>query len=137
MNLSGDGTFKRTFQIWVRQFHADLTATAEVARQQLYPASVRTADFWHTLEAMKATLEDTSLPGEQKKRLKGEVIDWVMCKRSECVQLTEFRNLWAMLCKHYKEEHGEEIAISAFRERYFFSLHQLPQSVYTVSTTPN
>ena len=37
----------------VRQFHADLTLTAEHARARYLPSSIRAADFWHTLERIK------------------------------------------------------------------------------------
>ena len=36
----------------VRQLHADLTQTAEKARAECLPGSIRAADFWHTQEAL-------------------------------------------------------------------------------------
>ena len=102
-----------------KQFHADLTPTAEAARQELYPASVRTADFWHLLEAIKEMLEEELEAGDEKRKHKNEIIHWIMATRSEPITFTEQHDLWALLFKHFREDLGEHRAFLRLQEKFF------------------
>ena len=67
-----------------RQLHADLTQTAENARTQWLPASIRAADFWHTLEALTAMLLSELKQKDAQGGLKyfHEILSWVHMTRT-------------------------------------------------------
>ena len=113
----------------VKQFHADLTATAEKARAELLPDSIRVADFWHLSEAIQNMLSETL--GESSPHRK-DFLDWVYMTRTQCITLTEHHNLWALLLKQFAEVIPD--AVAAFKERYcLFIPRQKAEQEYGVS----
>ena len=87
----------------VRQFHADLTLTAEHARARYLPSSIRAADFWHTLERIKECLASTLSVQDDDGTATyfNEILQWVHMTRTQCVTFTEQHVLWSLLLRHY------------------------------------
>ena len=88
----------------VRQFHCDLTQTAEGARVELLKNSIRASDFWHLVELIKEKLvafcDMTDLIHGTGQYYR-EVLQWITMTRTQCFTLTEMHGVWALLFKHY------------------------------------
>ena len=119
----------------VKQFNADLTATAEKARQRHLKNSIRGPDFWHCLVKVSETLEAELVHKDEsgkKKKYYSEIIAWVHMTRTQCMLLTEHHNLWAALLKHYRDL-GEGAAMQKLLERYFLLVPvEVARDVYGV-----
>jgi hypothetical protein len=99
----------------VAQFHADLTPTAEKARKELLPQSIRVADFWHMSEAFKQMLIDTDADGTNAGQ---SFADWMYMTRTQAVTLTEHHNLLALVCKEFEPIIPK--TVEAFKARFCY-----------------
>ena len=98
----------------VKQFHADMTKTAEAAREELYDKSVRCSDYWHIFEAIK-----TDLVTREKGR-KDTILNWIVMTRTHCIKLTTVHNTWALVF-NWLDKVGEHKAKDTLK-KYFLLL---------------
>ena len=106
-----------------RQFHADLTATAERARKERLPKSIRVADYRHVIEAAKSLLQRSLVCRDEHNDLKHkkDVINAMRLSRTTCMTATEFHFFTALLFQTM-EDWGEEAAAELMQHEYYFLL---------------